>query len=222
MKIGNSTVGNTYFYAEKDGKAGNTESTSFSEQLAGTEQRQSRTGAVDDYKRRHPNEAAVVDDYVRAGKKVLERNHASDVDRSSMTMEEYKRFFTKLMDSIPYDISQSRDVNVWSITEEGWEQMKNDPDYEAWVLGYTSKDRSVHNPWASMPGYSPNFHTEHFGASIDEHLGQGMPMKSSSAQNSNHGEESWWLRRHRRFEELLEEYVAIGMDRRGGSLKNGF
>lgn len=27
--------------------------------------------------------------------------------------------------------------------------MKNDPDYEAWVLGYTVENRSVHFPFAA-------------------------------------------------------------------------
>ena len=30
--------------------------------------------------------------------------------------------------------------------------MKNDPDYEAWVLGYTAENRSVRNPFFGWPG----------------------------------------------------------------------
>lgn len=88
--------------------------------------------------------------------------------------------------------------------------MKNDPQYEAWVLGYTAQDRAVHNPWASMPGYSPNFHTESFGASIEEHLGQSSPMggigSMGKRKTQSDDEESWWKKRHKRMEELLEEW----------------
>lgn len=45
------------------------------------------------------------------------------------------------------DSSQANCKEMWSITEDGWEQMKNDPEYEAWVLGYTIENRSVHFPF---------------------------------------------------------------------------
>lgn len=86
-----------------------------------------------------------------------------------MTMDEYKDFFMGLMDKIPYDISQKDNRMTWSMTETGWEQMKNDPDYEAWVLGYTVEDRSVHFPFKAM---HVNF--EKFGATIEDYHGEGF------------------------------------------------
>lgn len=166
--------------------------------------------ATEEYKKKHPDQAAHVDSQIRAGKNVIKKNGAENVSREDMTMEEYKRFFTGLMDSIPYDWSQKKDINVWSITEEGWEQMKNDPDYEAWVLGYTAEDRAVHIPFAAMPGYSPQYHTEHFGASIEEHLGQGFPMNSSGNKTSSSTEEeSWWDKRHKKMKKILKEQAEI-------------
>lgn len=162
--------------------------------------------AVTAYKRKHPEDAAHVDGQVKAGKKVLEKNGATDVSREDMTMEEYKQFFTALMDSIPRDPSQKNDVEIWSISEKGWEQMKNDPEYEAWVLGYTSENRSVYIPFASWPGYSPNFCTEKFGDSIEQHIGQTVPMNTGSSKKTGSAdEESWWVKRQKRLKELLEE-----------------
>lgn len=161
---------------------------------------------TEEYKKKHPDRAAHVDSQIRAGKKVLEKNGVENVSREDMTMEEYKKFFTNLMNSIPYDWSQKNDVNVWSITEKGWEQMKNDPDYEAWVLGYTTEDRSVNIPFASMPGYSPSYHTEKFGTSIEEHLGQGIPMNSSKKKSLfGADKESWWEKRHERSEKVQKK-----------------
>ena len=161
---------------------------------------------TEEYKKKHPDQATHVDSQILAGKNVLKKNGVENVSREDMTMEEYKKFFTSLMNSIPYDWSQKNDVNVWSITEKGWEQMKNDPDYEAWVLGYTAEDRSVNIPFASMPGYSPSYHTEKFGASIEEHLGQGIPMNSSGKRSLfGSNEESWWEKRHERLEKLQKE-----------------
>lgn len=162
--------------------------------------------AVTAYKRKHPEDAAHVDGQVKAGKKVVEKNGATDVSREDMTMEEYKQFFTALMDSIPRDPSQKNDVEIWSISEKGWEQMKNDPEYEAWVLGYTSENRSVYIPFASWPGYSPNFCTEKFGDSIEQHIGQTVPMHTGSSKKAGSAdEESWWVKRQKRLKELLEE-----------------
>ncbi|MCM1272643.1 MAG: hypothetical protein NC225_09950 [Clostridium sp.] len=176
-------------------QAASTDTVSFSDTLKKTAVQ--KESVVDKYKREHPKEAWHVENQVRAGQRVLAKNNAEAVSREDMTMDEYKQFFTELMDSIPYDISQQNDVNVWNISDKGWEQMKNDPSYEAWVLGYTAEDRSVHNPFASMMGYSPNYHTERFGASIEEHLGQSGPMGSSmwGRKVKDDDEESWWVRR---------------------------
>lgn len=170
--------------------------------------------AVTAYKRKHPEDAAHVDSQVRSGKKVLEKNGVKDVSRENMTMEEYKRFFTALMDSIPRDASQKNDVEFWSITEKGWEQMKNDPDYEAWVLGYTSENRSVYIPFASWPGYSPNVCTEKFGDSIEQHIGQTVPVnRGGSKKTSSSEEESWWVKRQKRLKELLAEQEKRARER---------
>lgn len=174
-----------------------------------------KESAVAEYKKRHPEEAGIVDKQVNAGKAVLKKTGAEKVSREDMTMEEYKKFFTGLMDSISFDSSQLNDVEIWSITEDGWEQMKSDPDYEAWVLGYTAQDRAVHNPFAAMPGYSPNLHTEHFGASIEEHLGQSVPMSSSGKKTSSASdEEDWWEKRHKKMEEFLEQQEKKAWQRR--------
>ena len=180
---------------------------SFSAEVSRCISKKDVVSATEEYKKRHPDRAAHVDSQIRAGKNVLKKNGVENISREDMTMEEYKKFFTALMDSMPYDWSQKNDINVWSITEDGWEQMKNDSDYEAWVLGYTAEDRAVNIPFAAMPGYSPAYHTEQFGASIEEHLGQGFPMNCSRKTSSSTEEESWWVKRHKRLEKILKEQV---------------
>lgn len=188
-------------------------SVSFSETVNKSNTR--KESVVDEFKKKHPKEASTVNGQVNAGKAVLKKNGAENVSREDMTMEEYKQFFTKLMNSIPFDPSQQRDVEIWNISEKGWEQMKNDPEYEAWVLGYTAQDRAVHIPFASMPGYSPNIHTEQFGASIEEHLGQSVPMNSSGQKTSSaDGEENWWEKRHKKMEEFLEQQEKKAIQRK--------
>ena len=155
---------------------------------------------VKEFKQRHPESAAHVDEQVRAGKNHIRNCGADNVSRSDMTMEEYKAFFKGLMDKVPYDCSQMNNTEIWSITEEGWEQMKNDSDYEAWVLGYTVENRSVHFPFQTS-----TLGIEKFGASIEEHIGQGIPKDTQSTKKANKKDESWWYKRHTKMQELLAE-----------------
>lgn len=167
---------------------------------------QKREGVVEQYKRKHPEDASHVDAQVRAGKSVIAKNGADNVSREDMTMEEYKSFINGLLNSIPFDSTRIYDKEIMSISDEGWEQMKNEPDYEAWILGYTVENRSVRNPFFGWPGASGNVYVEKFGASIEEHIGQTVG-KSGPGSSSNHveNEKSWWEKRHEKMEEIMEE-----------------
>ena len=154
--------------------------------------------AVAEFKKRHPDNTHV-DSQVRAGKNLIKRCNADSISRDAMTMDEYKDFFMGLMNKIPYDISQKDTRMTWSMTEAGWEQMKNDPDYEAWVLGYTVEDRSVHFPFKAT---HVNF--EKFGATIEEHHGEGFNVFPEDSGVSGKKEDSWWYKRHQKMKELIK------------------
>ncbi len=182
-------------------KKGQPESTSFCDTVL-----EKSESAVDQYKRKHPEDAYHVDSQVQAGKAVWTKNGVEDVSREDMTMEEYKAFINGLLNSIPFDATRIYDKEMISISDAGWEQMKNDPDYEAWVLGYTVENRSVRNPFFGWPGASGNVYVEKFGASIEEHIGQSVGTSGPGSSSSNvKNEKSWWEKRHEKMEELLEE-----------------
>lgn len=209
------------YAAEKEGKK--PAPIGFSQSVEKAESAGSKAGvtesAVERYIKKHPEDRAHVEGQVRSGKKVLEKNGVQDISREDMTMEEYKQFFTALMDSIPFDASHRGDVEIWSISEKGWEQMKNDPEYEAWVLGYTSENRSVYNPFASWPGYSPNVCTEKFGDSIEQHIGQTVPTSSGSSKKTAPEEESWWVKRRKKMKELIELQEKAARERAAANRK---
>lgn len=185
---------------KKQGKKSQTETASFSDKVA-----EKSKSTVAQYKRKHPEDASHVDAQVRAGKSVITKNGADNISREAMTMEEYKSFINGLLNSIPFDATRIYDREIISISDAGWEQMKNDSDYEAWILGYTVENRSVRNPFFGWPGASANVCVEKFGASIEEHIGQSVGT-SGSGSSSNHvgKEKSWWEKRHEKMEELLE------------------
>ncbi len=131
-----------------------------------------KESTVTDFIRRHPESRSRVMEMVQAGRSVRKSWGVEEVDTQSMTMSEYKTYISSLLGKIPFAPTRPYDEETVFISEEGWEQMKNDPEYEAWVLGYTKINRSVEDPFFGM-GSAGSFAIEHFGASIDEHNGHG-------------------------------------------------
>lgn len=178
----------------------------------GTGVRANTHSTVDDYVTKHPDSKGQIDRLLNPGLNIMKQYGKSDAEVEEMSMDEYKKYIYGILDKIPYDPSQLRDTQFIDITEKGWEQMKNDPKYEAWVVGYFKVDRSVHVPFANYPGVQPNIHTEHFGATIDEHLGQSYPqsMKTGNEKDS----EGWWKKRQKRHEEFRRQVKEYEEKRR--------
>ena len=203
----NYTVGVYSNSVNKQAKSSQMKTTSFADKMA-----EKRESAVDQYKKNHPEDASHVDAQVRTGKSVITKNGADNVSREDMTMEEYKDFINGLMNSIPFDATRIYDREIVSISDTGWEQMKNDPDYEAWVLGYTVENRSVRNPFFGWPGASGSVYVEKFGASIEEHIGQSVGTSDpGSSSDYVKNEKSWWEKRHEKMEELIEKQAKKAM-----------
>lgn len=168
---------------------------------------------VDKYKRNHPDTARHVEQQVRAGRSVRERYGAPDTAVEDMTMAEYQAYFTAMLDTIPYDSTRVNDTTILTISDKGWEQMKKDPDYEAWVLGYFVEDRAVRNPFFGWGNNEGCMITEHFGASIEEHHGEGISKAALKGDNSDDDEESWWIKRHKRMQKLMKEQIERNIAR---------
>lgn len=170
---------------------------------------------VDEYKRKHPDHARHVDQQVRAGRSVRAKNGAG-VSTETMTMAEYQAWFYALLETIPYDPTRVNDTTTISISDKGWEQMRKDPDYEAWILGYFAEDRSVRNPFFGWGNNEGCIIFERFGASIEEHRGDGFSksaLKGSRPDDDDDDEEDWWIKRHKRMKKLLKEQVERDMKR---------
>lgn len=169
---------------------------------------------VDEFKRKHPDRASHVDQQLRAGKAVREKNGAG-ISTENMTMAEYQAWFYALLDTIPYDPTRVNDTTTVSISDKGWEQMRKDPDYEAWILGYFVEDRSVRNPFFGWGNDEGAVIFERFGASIEEHRGDGFNRAAlkGSQPDDDDDEEDWWTKRHKRMKKLLKEQVEREMKR---------
>lgn len=133
------------------------------------------------------------------------------VSTQDMTMDEYKQYIYDKISAIPIHPSQMQDSISIHISEKGFEAMKNDPEYEAWVLDYLKRDFAVNNPWAALCGGS--YHVEYFGASIQEHLGQswyaGYQNGKGASLFNEKSKDSFWERRMDREEQLKEQYEKL-------------
>ncbi|MCH5280785.1 MAG: hypothetical protein J1E61_04890 [Lachnospiraceae bacterium] len=130
------------------------------------------------------------------------------VSAKEMTMEEYKRYIHDKIFQIPMNPSRMQDSISVQISEAGFEAMKNDPEYEKWVLGHLEKEFMAYNPWSAVCG--GNYCVLHFGASPEEYRGESWYMgykngKGASLFNEK-AKDSFWVRRAKNFKEIEQRY----------------
>ena len=165
--------------------------------ISGKKRIQPEESTVDKYISKHPDRKADVEQMVNAGKNVIKQYLGENYNPDDLSLEEYKELINNVISRIPYDPSQLNDIEYLNITEDGYKQMKSDPKYEAWVLGYFKIDRAVHFPF----GAQGNYHAEHFGASIEEHHGESYHMDLDKGKD----DDSWWKKRKKRHDMLMEQ-----------------
>ena len=138
------------------------------------EETKSQRGSVmEDYYAKKPEYKAVQQKRVEGGYSVLAMAGLSAEDLESMSVSEFRNVMTKMIGGIPQHPSRPYDEETVLISEEGWENMKKDPDYAAWILGYLKEDRSVSNPFLAM-GDKGCYTIQNFGASPAEYQGHSF------------------------------------------------
>jgi len=131
-------------------------------------------------------------------------NSISEKSKAEMTMDEYKSWFMNEMSKMP--------VSAWyrstciggalTITEEAFEKMKNDPEWEDTVLNMVRKMYSTNGIMGTkMIGYQV------IGASPEQCYGEGIPVGTNSFFEQDDDEDFWTLRmeRHKKYMELQQE-----------------
>ena len=93
-----------------------------------------------------------------------------------MTLEEYKNYIHEKISNIPWSPSNLCDSWSIDISEEGFKAMKNDPEYEKWVLDDLTKALTTPYPgWARSIG-GPRYVVAHIGATKDDCRADGWHM----------------------------------------------
>lgn len=141
---------------------------------------------------------------------VSEMGKAGAVSTKDMTMEEYKQYIHDKISQIPMHPTRMSESISINISEAGFEAMKNDPEYEAWVLndlrtGWAQADR-----WAGVCGGA--YSTIYYGATKEECYAEmwsaGYQNGSGKSLFDSKAKDSFWERkveRKKQMEAQIEE-----------------
>lgn len=125
----------------------------------------------------------------------------SNKTKEEMTMDEYKQWFLNEMSKIPVS-GWYRSTCVGGaliITEECFERMKNDPEWERTVLEMIRKMYSSGGIIGTkMIGYQV------IGATLEQCHGEGIPVMERPRPSAAK-EKTWWEKRCERMKKLMKE-----------------
>ena len=126
----------------------------------------------------------------------------SEKSKDEMSLDEYKQWVMNQISQFPVSgwVRSTFSSGSIVIKEEAFERMKNDPEYENYVLNRVRSAYSVQG----LPVGSNNVSFDVIGASPEECYGYAGPVGKSGSETTNDGE-SWWEKRHERMEELMKE-----------------
>lgn len=133
--------------------------------------------------------------------------------RENMPLEEYKQYIYQKISQIPIHPSQHMMSAAVHITDAGFEAMRNDEEYEKWVLDVLRRNFGMSDPWAEVCGES--FAVHRFGATREEYRGDkwytGFRGGKGRAVYEKEAEESFWEKRRKRHKKYikLQEEMAI-------------
>ncbi len=149
------------------------------------------------------NEEAFFGDCVRKASESV-----NDTKNEKAQMAEYRQTLYSKLQSLPYHSSNQLDTTQISVSDAGIRRMMEDPEYEKWVTDQVKTIFSERDPWASLAG--GKFIMMRFGAEeTDLRITMdraGFPGGQDSMMPKVHKEddESFWIRRGKRFEEQMD------------------
>lgn len=128
-----------------------------------------------------------------------------------MSMEEYKDYLYDRISQLPVHPTNMQDSVSIQISEDGLRAMKEDPEYEQWVLDSVKTNFAARDPWSGMCG--GKYVILYFGA--QKELSRGESWRAGYLNGSGNrlfekkSENSFWERRTQRRKELAEQYEQI-------------
>ena len=129
----------------------------------------------------------------------------------NMSMEEYKSYLYNKIAAIPLHETNMQDSISVHITDAGLEAMKNDPEYEKWVLDTLRANFRCPDPWNGVCG--GKFSVFYFGAAKEEYHGESWRLgyRNGNGQRifNEKSKDSFWESRKKRRKEWLEQLEEL-------------
>lgn len=142
---------------------------------------------------------------IAQGMDIAEAGSAKAASVKDMSLEEYKEYIYDEISKMSFSNTEKNSSFSVNITDEGFEAMKNDPEYEQWVLDTLRHDFHFNDPWGSLSKGRYVVHS--FGACKEEYIGQSW--SKGCYTESSKSEENFWKQREERRKKLQKEYTEV-------------
>lgn len=134
-------------------------------------------------------------------------------EKADMSMEAYQQMIREKISQMSLSSTRQMEAVSIQISDAAFERMKNDPDYEAWVLNDLREAFSQSNPWvaATGGGYSVFYIGETKEQCHAEGWYPGYMGNQGAAMFEDKAKGSFWEQRmenHKKYMELQQEAAA--------------
>lgn len=173
-------------------------------------QTQTAPAAEADFLNRLAEKSGETESVPRTGN-IPEAENLSAAERAAMSMTEYKLYLYDKISSLPVHPFNMRDFVAVNISEEGFRAMKNDPEYEKWVLDCLRSNFQAYDPWGARNG--GKYVIFYFGATKDECRVESWRPSYRDEERERlfrkKAKDSFWERRRKRRKALLAMYEEL-------------
>lgn len=129
------------------------------------------------------------------------------INEQEQSLDDYKAYIKDRISSLVLHPSQFGDTYAVSISDSGYEAMRNDPEYEKWVLGQIQGAFSAEIPaWLRQLG-GTQYHTLQFGSKPEHFRQTSYPTGQGALKKEE--DEDWWKKRSERQEKRDEELKKL-------------
>lgn len=156
-------------------------------------------------------------------RETAKKEHAdTGFQRDQMNLGQYKQYISGRISAIPVNPTRALESLSVKISDAGFQAMKDDPEYEEWVLA------TLENIWSTpVFGNLGSYNTYCIGADRESFRVQSIDldkekelMELLDKMNGSNTDETFWERRHRQHEEYMElaQHEAMLRKLRSGTM----
>ena len=125
-------------------------------------------------------------------------------------------YIYNIISELAFDTSESRDFIAVNISEAGFEAMKNDPEYEKWVLSKVAEDYFSFNMWGNRQ--SVRYGIKYFGATKEGYRSEtwcaDLNDIKSDEEYKRKTKDSFWSKRLERMEKIQKMWQELDLKKK--------